>query len=156
MVSYKIQAIDSKITQYVRETRTDPIYGHDVRVEKAPPSGYGPCRSCLKTFSEGERRLLFLYNPFSQEQESDFAGPVFVHESHCQEYQKDLEFPEEIRNLPISLRGYADNGGFIAEEIPNETNIETLIEKLFINPDVSFIHVRNTEAKCFIMRINRS
>ncbi len=80
MTAYKVMPISEEIIDHVRRTLTDPIYNHPVRVEVAGPGGYGPCRACLNTFEVGERRILFLYNPFSLTQESDFAGPIFIHD----------------------------------------------------------------------------
>lgn len=34
--------------------------------------------------------------------------------------------------------------------------VEEVIDSLFQQPDISFIHVRNAEAKCFISRIERA
>jgi hypothetical protein len=157
MTHYTVHPIDANISYRVRTTLTDPIYGSIAQVSVAGPDGYGPCRSCLKTFSSGERRILFLYNPFSRgEQTSDFAGPIFIHDGSCARYDNSATFPEPIKNLPIIFKGYDQQNHFITEEIPIEQDIETAIDKVFQRPEVAFIHVRNTEAKCFIMRIKRS
>ncbi|HMA35664.1 MAG TPA: DUF1203 domain-containing protein [Chloroflexia bacterium] len=156
MTHYAISPIDDAISRQVRTTLTDPIYGLEVPVSVAGPGNYGPCRSCLHTFTIGERRILFLYNPFSPEQHADFAGPVFIHDGDCESYSQRAVFPPAIRSLPIVLKGYGADNRFIAEETPPGPDVETAIDTLFHRPDVAFIHVRNREAKCFILRIARA
>ncbi len=156
MITYKIVAIPQTVTQHVHNTLTDPIYRHPVQITVAGVGDYGPCRVCLNTFSIGERRILFLYNPFSAQQEADFAGPIYIHADHCQPYATPQNFPEPIRSLPITLRGYDAHNHFIVEEHPHSLDVETAIETLLRQPEIAFLHIRNAEAKCFILRIERA
>src|SRR6202051_1751405 len=122
MIGFTIVTIPEEITRHVHKTLTDPIYHHPVQVSVAGEGDYGPCRVCLNTFSIGERRILFLYNPFSAE--ADFAGPIFMHAEQCQPYPRIQIFPEAIRSLPITLRGYDTQHNFVAEEQPRSLNVE--------------------------------
>lgn len=158
MASFKVLPIDERINRHVRTTLTDPIYNYPVQVTVVTTDDqYGPCRSCLNFTRAGERRILFLYNPFTpEEQTSEFAGPVFIHDGLCENYAAGSVFPESIRALPIVLKGYDAHNHLVADEIPEEQSAEEAIEKLFQRPEVVFILVRNTSAKCFIMRIQRA
>lgn len=156
MTSFKVVPIDEEISQRVRTTLTDPIYGYPVQITVNQDGDYGPCRSCLRTTAADERRILFVYNPFApKEQTSDFAGPVFIHDQPCQTYSTNFVFPELIRDLPIVFKGYDASNHFVTDELADGQSAEQAIEKLLKRPEVAFIHVRNTEAKCFIMRIER-
>ena len=63
MSFYKVVPIDPRLAASVRAEMKSPQYGHPAHAELA--KGYGPCRSCLKTFRiTGEDRILFTYNPF--------------------------------------------------------------------------------------------
>lgn len=98
-----------------------------------------------------------MYNPFApKEQTSDFAGPIFIHDQPRQNYSTNFVFPELIRDLPIVFKGYDARNHFVADELANGQSPEQAIEELLKQPEVAFIHVRNTEAKCFIMRIERA
>ncbi len=153
MEQFKVLPVDQKLSQHARTTLTDPIYGYPAPVTVVKAGEYGPCRACLNTFEAGDRRILFLYNPFSANQESDFAGPIFIHDHNCQPYQSG-GFPDPLRNLPLVFRAYTHTNEFVAAEFPSE-GAETAIEKLFSLPEVALIHVRNHQAKCFIARIER-
>lgn len=151
MPEFHVIPIDETIARRVRETLKDPIYGLPVRVE--PATGYGPCRLCLRTFEAGELRILFLYNPFSAEQDADFAGPVFVHAAPCEPYAPDGAFPEEIKRLPIVLRAYDEYQRCVAQSKPVAERVDAALSELIGRADVAYIHVRNAEAKCFIARV---
>jgi hypothetical protein len=154
MSEFRVHPIDESLARRVRESRKDPIYGLPIRVE--PATGYGPCRLCLRTFEPGEQRILFLYNAFSAEQEADLAGPVFIHAGPCAPYDEPSMFPEDVANLPIVLRGYDRHRRCIAEIIPAAGAAAAILESMFGCASVEVVHIRNTEAKCFIARVERN
>jgi len=155
MAGFQVSPIDSAITEAVRNTLKSPQYGHPAHVERA--AGYGPCRACLKQFRAGqEDRILFTYNPFAGLDEYPSPGPVFIHAKSCQHYAQTGEFPPELRALPLTLEAYGDNRWIIARERPAEHEIEQAVERLLHTGGVRYIHVRNTEAGCYIARIERS
>lgn len=153
MPAYDIRPIPQALAHSVRVTLRDPIYDLPVRIE--PATGYGPCRLCLRTFSVGEPRILFLYNPFSTSQEADVAGPIFIHADDCRPYAQ-AAFPAEIAALPVVLRAYDRDRRCIAEIIPTRDDVDGQLEALLAQRDVEVVHVRNAEAKCFIAVVHRA
>ena len=153
MIEYRIAAIPEVISSKVRNTLVSPQYGHPALVDLA--KGYGPCRSCLKTFHKGEEnRILFTYNPFEGLDALPSPGPIFIHEEECHRYE-GTTFPLEIRSLPLYFEGYGQEGLILeTERIVNE-GIEEAIERFFLNTEVKYINIRNAEAGCFIARIDR-
>ena len=152
MAGFRVFPIDSKFAEAVRSTLKSPQYGHPAHVERA--TGYGPCRACLKQFRQGEEdRILFTYNPFQNLDEYPSPGPVFIHAHSCQSYDNAQAFPEELRSLPLTLEAYGENRWIIARERPSAAEIESSVERLLQTSGVRYIHVRNTEAGCFIARI---
>lgn len=147
--------IPDHIAQQVRHTVTSPQYGHPAHVEVA--TGYGPCRSCLRTFVEGqEKRILFTYNPFEGLSSFPSPEPIFIHEQPCVPFSPDDEFDSALRKIPLVLEGFGVNRSLIAEERFADGNFEDRVENLFQNPQVLYIHLRNGEAGCFIAHIERS
>ncbi len=150
---FRIVPIDPSISNQVRANGRSPQYGHPVHTEVA--KGYGPCRSCLDVFRTGEEsRVLFTYNPFASLDAYPSPGPVFIHEEHCEPYAGNT-FPAALRDLPLTLEGYGADRWLLQRERPAPSEIENAIESIFANPAVLYIHVRNTEAGCFIARIER-
>lgn len=154
MTGFRTIPIDPAVSEAVRSTRKSPQYGHPAHVE--PATGYGPCRACLKQFRVGaEERILFTYNPFAGLDAYPSPGPVFIHATSCDTFSGANSFPEELRELPITLEAYGDDRVILGRERPRPEEIESAIQKCFAIPGVVYIHVRNTEAGCYMARIER-
>lgn len=154
MAGFRVLPINSKLAEEVRSTLKSPQYGHPAHIELA--KGYGPCRACLKQFRVGEEdRILFTFNPFQGLDEYPSPGPVFIHANSCSGFSEPDQFPEELKSLPLTLEAYGENHWIIARERPSADEIESSIERLLHTSGVRYIHVRNTEAGCFIAQIER-
>ena len=152
-MNFRIAAIPEETARKVRETMKSAQYGHPAFTDLA--KGYGPCRLCLKTFDIGkEDRILFTYNAFEGLSELPLPSPIYIHKDECERYEAE-GFPADLRELPIALEGYGKASYLHAREKVNSQTIEQTIEQLFANPEVEYIHIRNTEAVCFMARIER-
>jgi Protein of unknown function (DUF1203) len=154
MQSYRVIAIPVEVASKVRETLVSPQYGHPASVSVA--KSYGPCRFCLRTFQIGsDSRILFTYNPFEGLDSYPAPGPIFVHHDSCEAFATEQAFPETLRNLPLTFEGYGDDRWIVARERASGQEIEPAIERVLAHPMVRYVHIRNTEAGCFIARIER-
>ena len=153
-MSYQVVAIPEDLAREVRATLKAPRYGHPAHVELA--AGYGPCRACLRKFREGEEdRVLFTYDPFTGLDSYPSPGPVFIHRDDCARFA-DEGFPPELRDLPLTLEGYGAERWIVARERVADGDVDSAIGRLFEQADIEYIHVRNTQAGCYIARIERS
>lgn len=151
---YQVIAIPEPLAEKVRNTLKAPGYGHPAHIEVA--TGYGPCRSCLRTFETGqEERILFTYDPFRGLDSYPSPGPVFIHREACARYEAG-GFPPELRELPLTLEGYGPDRWIVAREKVVDGDVEAGILRLLSQTGVEYIHVRNTEAGCYIARIERT
>ena len=151
MTEFRVLPIEQSIAQTVRQTLKSPQYGHPAHVE--PAAGYGPCRLCLRQFRTGEQRILFTYDPFGGLDKYPSPGPVFIHAEACRAYDRISEWPTELRSLPLTLEAYGADRWIIARERPEPHSLERTTEKLLATPGVQYLHIRNTEAGCFIARV---
>jgi hypothetical protein len=150
MLRYRISGIPESLGHEVRSTLRSPQYGHPAHVETA--TGYGPCRQCLKTFREGdEERILFTYQPFSAPA-LPAPGPVFIHREACDRFD-ELEFPEELRSIPMVVESYAASGEMLERCYAGEEPIERVLERHAGDPRAEYLHLRNAEAGCFIASV---
>ena len=154
MIRFRTVPIPAAIADAARRDVRSPQYGHPAFVERA--AGYGPCRSCLETFRVGEEdRLLFTYDPFAGLDAYPAPGPVFVHATACEPFAEPDGFPDALRALPLTLEGYATGRWLVAREPVAGGGVEGAVARLFAHPAVAYLHVRNTEAGCYIARIER-
>ena len=153
MGGYRVQAVGQETADAVRATLRAPGYGHPAHVEMA--RGTGPCRLCLAPFRTGEEeRVLFTYNPFAGAAEVPCPGPIFVHKDACRRYES-RGFPETLLGFPLTLEGY-DVAGLAVARAPVGADVDGSIEAILSTPRVVYAHVRNTQAGCFIARIERA
>lgn len=132
-----------------------PQYGHPAHVEVA--GGYGPCRLCLRTFAVGEeRRILFTFDPFEESAAPPLPGPVFIHESPCRRFPEDAAFPGDLLAHALTLCAYGPERRLLAEERVSDREVEPVIDRLLADPEVAYLHVRDTDAGCFDLRIERA
>jgi hypothetical protein len=154
MNTFRVLPIPAALAQEVRATGRSPQYGHPTHTEIA--TGRGPCRSCLRTFRVGEEsRILVTFNPFEGLDSYPSPGPIFLHAEACVPFSGTSRFPEELRSLRLTLEGYGADRWVLARERPSADDVETSIRRLFENPAVRYIHVRSTEAGCYIASVER-
>jgi hypothetical protein len=154
MNDFRVFPIPAPLIDAARATGRSPQYGHPVHREIA--AGTGPCRSCLSTFTIGrDERILFTYDPFEDLDPYPLPGPVFVHAEPCTPHSGD-GFPPGLRVLPLVFEGFGERREPRGREFASGTEIDAAIHRLLRDPAVSYLHVRNAEAGCYIARIERT
>jgi hypothetical protein len=153
-VPFRFTGIPSDLAAEVRRTLRSPQYGHPAHRETA--TEYGPCRLCLRTFTVGvDERILFTYQPFSDPGSVPAPGPIFVHASPCERYDRST-LPPDFRPLPLLLEAYDVGGGLLGREHLRGEDPEEALERLFTMTAAAYMHIRNAEAGCFMARVNRA
>ena len=151
---FRTVPIPAELAARARAEGRSPQYGHPAHRERA--AGYGPCRLCLDTFAIGaEDRLLFTYNPFDGFDPYPSPGPVFVHADGCNAFDAPEGFPDALRPLPLTLEAYGAGRWPVTRERVIDGDVEGAAARLLANPAVLYVHVRNSEAGCYIARLER-
>lgn len=152
--TFRYVALPTDVAEAVRTTLRSPRYGHPAHIEVA--SGYGPCRHCLRTFSVGrERRILFTLDPFDGLEPLPLPGPVFIHAESCSRYPEGGGFPDELRAHPLTLNAYASGRRLVDQVYVADGAVELVLERLFAGDNVAYVHIRDTEAGCYDLRVER-
>jgi len=154
MNSFQIVAIPSDVAEAVRTTQKAPGYGFPAHKEIA--TGRAPCRHCLQLIRvQEEELLLFTYDPFREVGEPPLPGPVYIHADKCERNTGQHTFPEEYRGRLLTLAAYGDDRTLLKERRLTGGGEDEEAEKLFADPAVRYIHVRSTEAGCYLFRLER-
>ena len=143
---FAVRALPQEVATFVREHGRDPKWGHPVLTQ--PATGFGPCRLCLRTFREGEMRTLFTHDSYAGVAEFPQPGP------DCDRFERD-GFPADLRALKLTFEGVAAGPRVVALTRTDGDDVESGIERLLALPGVEYVNVRNTEAGCFVARIDR-
>ncbi|MFC4311308.1 DUF1203 domain-containing protein [Steroidobacter flavus] len=126
-----------------------------IRVTADEQPGF-PCRVSLQDAEVGEKLILLNYEhlPVATPYRSRHA--IYVRESATEAHLEIDEVPQQLRPRLLSLRGFDSQGMMKAAEVVPGTAIENLIEQMFSNPAIAFLHVHNAKWGCFAARVDRT
>ncbi|HWA80753.1 MAG TPA: DUF1203 domain-containing protein [Acetobacteraceae bacterium] len=115
-----------------------------------------PCRIEMRDADVGE--TLLLLNHIYQPADTPYRGThaIFVREGATDTYNAVDQVPEVMRVRLLSLRGFDAAGMMLDADVVEGVHIEPLIERMFSNPDISYIHVHNAKRGCYSGRIDRA
>jgi hypothetical protein len=154
MQALRFIAIPSALVDKVRMSGTSPGYGHPAHTEVA--TGHGPCRHCLRTFRVGEElRTLFTYDPFQGLEPLPLPGPVYIHADACERYDEANGFPADLLDHPLTLVAYGEARRTLDEVHVTGDEVQLALERLFALHAVRYVHVRDRNAGCYDLRIER-
>ncbi|TDV63339.1 DUF1203 domain-containing protein [Pseudomonas sp. LP_7_YM] len=114
-----------------------------------------PDRVELKDAEPGESVLLL--NHVCQPADTPYRAchAIFIREGATQPYDAVDSVPESMRIRLLSLRAYSESGMMLDADVIEGVAIESLIERMFGNPQISYIHVHNARQGCYCGRIDR-
>jgi hypothetical protein len=128
--------------------------GVHVSVSDSVP-GY-PCRVSLADVPVGEDVLLINYEHLPAATPFRSNGPIFVKRNASSTQPSPNEIPEVLRGRPLSVRGY-DKGGMMWDaDLVQGHCVESLIERLFENPEIDFLHVHFAKRGCYACAVERA
>jgi Protein of unknown function (DUF1203) len=154
MSELRMIAIASELAEKVRETKLSPGYGHPVTAKVA--TGHGPCRHCLRPFVVGQDvRMLFTLNPFDGVAPIPQPGPVFIHEAKCERYEELAGYPMELLPFAAVLDGYDEQQMVRWRKKVTDGSQQAMIEEMMSDPLIRYVMVRDGEAGCFDLRVER-
>jgi hypothetical protein len=155
MSSFRVMAITTETADAVRSTMKAPRYGFPVHVELA--TDQAPCRHCLQLTKPGEdQRILFTYDCFDGVESLPLPGPVYIHAEQCERYDENAGFPPDIRSRNITFNAYGEGRRLVKQQYVDNGAVERVVEELFADPEVAYLHVRSTPAGCYTFRIERA
>ena len=151
--SFHIVPLPTEVADAARRVVRANAADHAVITVDSPESS--PCRHCLRWAQPGERVVLFPYTSIPSGYPYFETGPIFVHADGCQRYSATNEYPADFRNGRV-FRAYDSNYNIIDAQIANDSEPEVVIERLFQNPDTTFVDARSVTRGCFTFRVQRA
>lgn len=124
-----------------------------VRVIADSDSGF-PCRISLTDARRGQTLLLVNYEhqPADSPYRSNYA--IYVREGE-EQFDRIDEVPDQLRRRLLSVRGFDRRGMLLDADVAQGTELESLIERLFANEAVAYLHVHNARPGCYAARVDR-
>ncbi len=117
--------------------------------------GY-PCRVSLQDAAIGESLLLMNYEHQSAASPYRSSHAIYVRESASQARPDENEIPESLRRRLLSVRSFDKSGMMLEADVIDGRQAERLVDQLFDNDTVEYLHVHNAKRGCFAARIERA
>ncbi len=120
-----------------------------------PDTGF-PDRIEMREGRPGE--VFLLLNHLCQPADSPYRAShaIYVREGAEEAYDEVDKVPEVMRTRLLSLRGFDADGMIVEADVVPGTEVEELIDPLFANPEVAYIHAHNAKQGCYSGRIDRA
>jgi hypothetical protein len=115
-----------------------------------------PCRVSLADATPGECVLLV---PFTHQDTSSpyrASGPIFVRENAERVSVGMNQVPDLLRLRVLSVRAYDADGMMVDADVVDGRDLESLIDRLFSEPCVEYLHVHFARPGCFACRVDRA
>jgi hypothetical protein len=151
--SFQIVPLPTEVAEAARRAARTGAADHAIVIADSP-NGF-PCRHCLRWAKVDERMILFPYAAIPAGHPYSETGPIFVHAEPCERYAATREFPADFRQGRV-MRAYNSKFDMIDAVVVNRSEPETVIEKLFQNPETAFVDARSVTRGCYTFRIQRA
>ena len=154
-MEYQISALDEQAFAHLFGADDNELARHSaVRMTVDVHPGY-PCRTTLADAEVGEQVLLVNYEhlPVASPYRSTHA--VFVREGAKTVVPFVNEVPESLQLRLLSVRGFDCYGMMVNADVVKGSALEEVIEKMFADPGIDFLHIHNAKPGCYAARVDR-
>ena len=114
-----------------------------------------PCRVTLEDAVPGERVLLVNFTHQPADSPYRASGPIFVRRDAAQTRVAVDQVPDQQRRRLLSVRAYDARDWIVKAEVTPGTELEAVIEQLFADPRVAYLHLHNARPGCYAARVDR-
>ncbi|MGL4490134.1 MAG: DUF1203 domain-containing protein [Rhizobiaceae bacterium] len=123
------------------------------QVEQTP--GF-PDRIEMRDGEIGETMLLI--NHESQPANTPYRAThaIFVREGANIAYDEINKVPEVMTRRILSVRGFDQTGMILDADVVEGKSLVPVIERLFANPAIAYLHVHNAKQGCYSGRVDRA
>jgi hypothetical protein len=114
-----------------------------------------PCRVSLQDAGRGERLLLLNYAhlPVASPYRSSHA--IYVREGAGEARLAPNEVPRMLQIRLLSVRAFDAGGMMTAADVVQGISLAPLIESMFADPAVRYLHIHNAKQGCYAARADR-
>lgn len=155
-MNYRITGLSPEPFRHLFGLPDADLANHNAKRYVADEKPGFPCRVEMRDAEPGE--TLILLNHVSQPAPTPYRAShaIFVREGAAKAFDELNTVPEVMRRRLLSLRAFDATGMMLDADVAEGRDIEPLIERLFSNPGVAYIHAHNARRGCYSGRIDRA
>ena len=125
------------------------------RVVADSKPGY-PCRVSLADAEPGETLILLHHLHHDVPGPYRASGPIYVREAAVECTLATGEVPDYVATRLLSFRAYDASGMLLDATVAEGREFATVVNGMFADPDVAYVHAHNARPGCFSCRIERA
>jgi hypothetical protein len=114
-----------------------------------------PCRVSLQDAEPGEKILLLNYIHLDTATPYRASHAIFVSENATPAELDIDEIPDSISNRLLSVRAFDAQGMVLDADVVDGKLLEPVLQRLFDNAAVEFVHLHNAKRGCYAARVDR-
>lgn len=154
-MNYRITGLSPEPFRHLFGLSDEELGAHGaIRYSASENSGF-PDRVEMREAEPGETLLLINHECQPAATPYRATHAIFVREGAAEQYDRINEVPAVMRTRLLSLRAFSAEGMMLDADVVEGTEIEILIDRLFSNPNVVYIHAHNAKRGCYSGRIDR-
>jgi len=115
-----------------------------------------PCRVSLTDATPGERVVLVPFTHHNVDSPYRASGPIFIREDAASASVGLNEVPGLLRLRFLSVRAYDADGLMVDADVVDGRALESVINRLFTDARVAYLHVHFARPGCFACRVDRA
>jgi Protein of unknown function (DUF1203) len=117
--------------------------------------GHYPCRVSLTDSQPGDELLLVNYehHPVASPYRMRFA--IYLRKGE-ETYDRIDEIPEQLRIRTLAVRAFDADAMLLAWELVEGRDLESVIERLLVDPRIAYLHVHFAAPGCYAARVERA
>ena len=108
-----------------------------------------PCRVSLEDAAVGDELLLLHYLHHSVESPYRASGPILIGRGQIQRVLAPGLIPDYVARRIMSVRAYDSAHMMIAAHVSDGVDVAGVLEQLFTDSAVAYVHLHNAKQGCF-------
>ena len=126
-----------------------------IRVTATAKPGF-PCRVSLADAEPGEELLLLNYQHLTGDTPYAASHAIYVREGAVEARPAPGDVPNMLTSRLLSVRGFNADKLMIVADVVEGTALQTKLDEMFSDPDVSFVDVHYAMRGCFAAKATRA
>lgn len=155
-MAFRITGLSPEPFQHLFGLPEDALKAYGARRYVADQKPGFPDRIEIRDAEPGETVLLL--NHVCQPADTPYRAThaIFIREGATERFEAVDTIPETLRIRLLSIRAFDDEGMMITADVATGEDIEPMIDRLFADPKVSYLHAHNARQGCYHARIDRA
>ena len=155
-MSFRVTGLSPQAFLHLYGLSDDALAAVGIRRMVADEKPGFPDRVELRDADPGERLLLLNYTHQPADNPYRASHAIFVLEGATRAYDRTDEIPQALRVRTLSLRAFDRNDLMVDADIIDGRQVEDLIERLFADSAVAYVHAHYAKRGCYAGRIDRA